>query len=571
MSTPTIDYDALARQAGAVSSAAPGAVDYDTLAKQSGAISSTAPKATSSSPSPSVWQTFLDVAAPNADKYLAVGKALGSDLLGMVGGIPMGPPNPGAFINQAAQVGSDVAARKMEGRSNAYNAVATTGELVGINSRGMEQAANEGNTAGVVGHALAVPTAIAVGHGLTKLAPEASAAVSNRYYSDRTSAVRSTVPEAANLPPQAVHGAEQVYRAAAPTGGDPQFRSNLYAAAGDLAEVGQKVQLDSAAGGVMQPDMRVRATVNGINDHLQQMYDTERAPQIDRHAQNPVVTNFSSDAKAGLEYLAKNAGTEADRALAQNALQSEYIPLGQLDELARATNRELSPLRGMTSQELAVSEGNSRRFAALKALDAEAGNAIGTELDNRGEPGIQNYERRYAGLSQVRDQLQSRMNMTELQRRTPVVGSLVRTVMGGSRAAIAGASQAAVANVNIGAELANGLDNLARSGLTANRGTASPVSPVRGLLTPGAIELPESSQSFNPTSAPPPVDPLTRAQRFGLLLPEQAGGPHAMPPSGTLEPATYNLSPTNEWTKQAARNYAADPSKGAAYYLRRKK
>src|SRR5690349_16823087 len=40
MSTPTIDYDALAKKYGAVSSAAPS-VDYDALAKQHGAISST--------------------------------------------------------------------------------------------------------------------------------------------------------------------------------------------------------------------------------------------------------------------------------------------------------------------------------------------------------------------------------------------------------------------------------------------------------------------------------------------------------------------------------------------------
>lgn len=42
MSGPTIDYDALAKQAGAISSV-PGGVDYDALAKQAGAISSKAP------------------------------------------------------------------------------------------------------------------------------------------------------------------------------------------------------------------------------------------------------------------------------------------------------------------------------------------------------------------------------------------------------------------------------------------------------------------------------------------------------------------------------------------------
>ena len=455
------------------------------------------------------------------DQIISGVKGLGTDLLGMVAGLGTGMGGPQGAIAAAGQmggqIGADIYARKQEGRSTAYNAVATTGELLGGNFRGAEEAANVGDYGGVVGHAAAPAVAYGIGKGMAKYAPEVGGAIG----SARTSAVRSTVPEAATLPTQAIQGAEQVYRAAAPTGGDPQFRSNVYTAAGDLAEVAQKVNMDAATGGFIQPDMRVRATVNAINDHLSDMYQNERAPQIDRHADNPVTTNFGPDAKAGLEYLARNAGTDADRALAQNALQSGSMPLGQVDELARAVNRELSPLRGMTAQELAVSEGNSRRFAGLQALDENLSDAIGAELQNQGEPGIDGYERRYAALSQVRDQLQSRMNATELQRQVPVVGSLVRSVMGG-KAAIAGASQAAVANVNIGAELANGLDNLARSGVSRTSSTGMRLGP-----SPG--------------------------------------------PSSPFQSQTSNLSPTNEWTMQAARDYAANPSKGAAYYLRRKK
>lgn len=52
MSTQTIDYDALAKQAGAVSSAAPQ-VDYEALAKQAGAIKSETP---TSQPNASLWE-----------------------------------------------------------------------------------------------------------------------------------------------------------------------------------------------------------------------------------------------------------------------------------------------------------------------------------------------------------------------------------------------------------------------------------------------------------------------------------------------------------------------------------
>lgn len=52
-------------------------------------------------------------------------------------------------------------ARKAEGRSAVYRAIAPVGEAIGVNARGMEQAANKGDTSGVVGHTI-VPTATAL-------------------------------------------------------------------------------------------------------------------------------------------------------------------------------------------------------------------------------------------------------------------------------------------------------------------------------------------------------------------------------------------------------------------------
>lgn len=305
-----------------------------------------------------------------------------------------------------------------------------------------------------------------------------------------TRAVRNTIPEAAQLPPKAISGAEDVFRAAAPVGSDPQFRANLYAATGDLAEIGRKLDLQQSRGGIIQPDLRPRATVDAINEHLSEMYQSERAPQIARNASAPVVPRFSADAAAGLDYLSRNAGTAAERALAERALSGESVPLNDVDALGRAVNRELSPLRGMTPQELAVSEGNSRRLASLQALDRELSQAIGNELSNRGEAGIGAYERRYAALSQVRDQLQARTNMAELQRHNPI-----SDVVGFARKpSIAGASQAATANVNLGRMLENGFRKLADSGIVPNRPTGAGAPAVRGLLTPGAIRLPSNME-----------------------------------------------------------------------------
>ncbi|MGH8742670.1 MAG: hypothetical protein ACREUY_00160, partial [Burkholderiales bacterium] len=131
----------------------------------------------------------------------------------------------------------------------------------------------------------------------------------------RPQVAQSVVKEAINLPPLAVSGAEDIFRAAAPTGTKVGFRSNLYAATGDLAEIGGKVDLKAARGGFRNPDMRPRATVTAINDHLKTMYQEERAPQIARHAQTPVEIKLGSDATEGLAKLEDIAATAETRSI----------------------------------------------------------------------------------------------------------------------------------------------------------------------------------------------------------------------------------------------------------------
>jgi hypothetical protein len=349
---------------------------------------------------------------------------------------------------------------------------------------------------------------------------DAAKTIPNKYYAARTSAVRATEPAAASVPARAAFGVEKIYRAAAPVGSDPQFRGNLYKAAGDLAEIGRDINLQEAKGGIIQPDMRVRATVKAINDHLEEMYNSERKPQIDRNAQNPIVTQFGDDATEGLTYLARRAGSSADRSLAVAALSAENLPLSQVDKLAKVVNKELLGFESMTPAERAAASTTNRRLAGLKALDSSLGEMIGQELENRGEAGIREYEGRYAALSNVRDQLQKRMNAVELERSNPA-GRLARSALQG-KAGIASASQAAVADVNIGTHLQQGLKNLADSGITANRGMASAIQPVRGLLGTGATQLPGSSVDLYPPNPTMPfAEPTTKAERLGRLLPQQ--------------------------------------------------
>jgi hypothetical protein len=356
----------------------------------------------------------------------------------------------------------------------------------------------------------------------------------------RTAPQRAAMPvETAGMPSKAILGSERLYQAAAPVGSDPQFRENLYAVHKDLAEIGRKIgpQLEDAKGGTVSPDMAARVTVNGINDHLSDMYKEERAPQIARNATAAVVPNFGEDAQGGLEYISKNAGTAADRALATKALTAESMPLADVDELARATNRALSPLRGMTPQELALAEGGSRRMGGLQALDSSLSESIAKELSNRGEGGIKEYERTYAGLSQVRDQIQSRMNAAELNQPGVIKGAIkpIVSTLTGTPSGIASASQAAVADVKMGEMLRNGFKNLADSGVSRVRATGPGAPPIKGLLTNGSIQIPSSMEARPNNPQMPPTEYTTTAQRKGLLLPESAGGMIPLPSSNPEE------------------------------------
>jgi hypothetical protein len=65
-----------------------------------------------------------------------------------------------------------------------------------------------------------------------------------------------------------------------------------------------------------------------------------------------------------------------------------------------------------------------------------------------------------------------------------------------------------------------------------------PIPPpleIRGLLPPQPTELPSSMEPLGETSIPPTADARTRAQRLGLLLPEQAGIPRPIEVGGDVQ------------------------------------
>lgn len=111
--------------------------------------------------------------------------ALASDLGGMVqsgakvaGALAQGPAGLLPLAQETGQtITENMEARKKDNRSLAYRTIAPVGDAIGVNTRGMEDAANAGDVGGVAGHAAAVPAAMALTEGAMRGLPKAAEAV----------------------------------------------------------------------------------------------------------------------------------------------------------------------------------------------------------------------------------------------------------------------------------------------------------------------------------------------------------------------------------------------------------
>lgn len=289
----------------------------------------------------------------------------------------------------------------------------------------------------------------------------------------------SFVKEYLGMHPKAVQGVEHLFDAAAPTGMQKGARANLAVAAGDLAEIGQNIKnvkgevvpLSDAKGGIINPDMRPEAVVQATREHLAKMYAEERAPQIQRNADKPVAVGTNPNAARGLEYLASSAGDVALEQLAQKALDGKVLTVAEADKLAVLANQELKSFEKMTPEGKTQAKLTNPKIGGLKALDSELSNNLNQVLTDSGEVGLRSYERRFAALSNFRDMLEARKNAVELQK-PGVVKKIVKPVasmLTGGKAEIASASQAAVADVNIGRSLEKGFRLLKESGVKPKR------------------------------------------------------------------------------------------------------
>jgi hypothetical protein len=212
----------------------------------------------------------------------------------------------------------------------------------------------------------------------------------------------------------------------------PEFRESLETSARDLVKIYGRIDKQLASpnvrGGIINPDFRFRTTLDAVKDYLNEMYRTERQAQVSVAAQYgtrvvlPGVQEATQNAarqevtQNTARWLARNlpVGSPAQRVASQLAIDPlRPIPIKDIDEFAQVVNTELRKFESMTGAEQAALRASSRIKSGLKDLDIELSSGLNSKLKEVGQPGLENYEKRYASLSRFREALEKGMNKSE--------------------------------------------------------------------------------------------------------------------------------------------------------------
>jgi hypothetical protein len=322
------------------------------------------------------------------------------------------------------------------------------------------------------------------------------------------SRVKAVVPEAAALPDRAVTAGDQLFRAVAPTATDTGARVNIHVASGDLAQIADEVNWDAVRGGKTSPDMRPRAVLAAVNDHMGEMYQTEVAPKIAGAGDAKVTLTGGKD---GLDFLSRNAGDAEVRAAAAR-MSSGSSNLQDAYTVAKGANAELRQFERLSPDQQYTIRNQNPGINNLENLDKELSQNIAQTLEDRGIPGIKNFERRYAALASFRRELGMRVNAAELERSSlNPVKTIGKMAMG--KSGIASASQAALSDLGpggMGNMLEKGLKGLRDSGVRPQLDPMPP-APNLKLTSPGGAAPPAQQGSLPFGSGPAPAAPAPAA------------------------------------------------------------
>ena len=464
MGTQPIDYDALAKQAGALSSK-PANVDYDALAKQAGAISS-APEEQGG-----FWSALKEdlgnlakslpvmAAGPIAAPYIGIRKAIDEYRAGK----ETGKTTEAQHYEEQKQAGYGLG----------YRLATPIAEGLGANVSGMEAAAAKGDTGAVLGHTV-VPVALAasplavegagrVAGAAAKAGGEASIAAAERIYKSPLK------PNVASYSLSEVK--ERV--ATALKGGIPISAEGIQKLSGLTTGVQNAVKQQIEAGG--KPGATIsREAVSQRLAETQQKFATQVAPAED----------LKAIAKAGEQFT---------------ATQPEQIPVQQAQALKVGTYQQLKGKYG---------ELSAARIEAEKALARGIREELEAVFPEIGALNAQ--EAKFIGLDQV---LERAVRRTE-NRDIFSLGGKIAIGSGGIIGAAAGGAEGA----GVGA-MATGLLHHVLTNPELQSRLAIGLYKVGKRLNPSAAEAlqatsslsrnPETGQMVRMPPQPPPETPST--------------------------------------------------------------
>jgi hypothetical protein len=209
----------------------------------------------------------------------------------------------------------------------------------------------------------------------------------------------------------------------------------------------------------------------------------------------------------------RQATKALDLWLPKHRLIRNRSPSPKPTSFQKPLTRKLVKFESLPPDQQYLAKTTNPAINQLEGLDEKLNQTISGALKDRGVAGIDNFNRRYAAMASVRRALGRRVNAAELQREGTLAkaGKVVRAVTGRNVNSIASASQASLADVNIGDQLEKGLKDLKGSGVRPQI-DAQPGAPKLSLKPPSGTvpgprqeALPGTGMASSRSAAPETV------------------------------------------------------------------
>lgn len=313
---------------------------------------------------------------------------------------------------------------------------------------------------------------------------------------------------------QARRGTESMFKAAAPSASDLDFRERLSQAAPDLSQLAKEKPLRSG-GGIINPDFRVRELVSNLNDYMDNLWKQEYAPQIKNAADAPApLDQLKQSMKQTISQIDREKQPGLVASLEDELMRMpERETVGQLENRRVQLSDKLNRYYKANPAEQVAMENQNFNVAATKAEYEATLDVLDRTLKLNGEAGGMGPRGRYGNLAEVRSYIAKQMNPTE---QATMMQHLAQIVLRrGPERLITGA----LANPSAGRQVASGMELLGRSEL------APPITPGQTEPFPKPKQLSENASGNGLT-------PMERG-------PEGKGGPDTTISRKIITPAPH--------------------------------